>query len=853
MPQTNDLSVFIGLQGLDKYFSDLRRAQTGTDSSMRGASSSVGGLSNAFNQVSGQIPGIGRGMSLITAPLLIAGAAIAGVGAAFAKSISSAADFNHEFLQLKNLNFDKSAAEIQKLNDTVLNTALATGKGAKELSTAFFDFQSITGIVGDAAVPALKTIAKFSTATGTDLNVAVNSALKAMKAFGLETKDLDKFLASSFASVQLGKVTFDELARVQVQFAGPAAGVNQTVNEANKIFTAFTVSTQSASEAANLAKTAFQGFADKKLLDAIKAEGVGIFDVNNNLRPISGILEDLQPKLTAMSGEKFLAFKESIGGPDGIKVLLDQVKNQGTDLIATFKKFDETTKTFDLDKLLENAKGDFTTLKEIVGNQINTLFIKLGQEILPPVSRAIRSIGDAISLAATDTVKFHQEFPKLAAFVDTVTTAFKVLQIQLKAFFEGLKNVGTAIQAAIGTVFSGQFLDNGKQALALAQGQVAYALALKQVGDRAAEVGAKIGFTGETLKSFTELVKTQNVPLGDSKAQFNFIAASAIEYAKSLKVLTPEMQAAADAMKAMTEEQKKWLALHPAGSIAALQAEIEKLNGQYQIATTESGRAFLKDKIAVMNTELEIMLGNLSGVVTKYVEIAEKIKTLSKVEPMELFTGFDTSNIGLAGPDKVADPYDEMMSKAEANALRGQQITDGWKESMNAFGKAAQDAFYSFSENAGFAIGSNMKLREELAAGNISIADYKNQFISVGEMVKKAIIDMIPLALQYLGLFLLDTAVKVGFPAGIPFVIAGTALLGLSAFTKGLIAGTSSGDNKQIEAPSSSAAASTPPSQTGLSSFGAESVNQFQFFMDGEELTVRIKKINEKKRELRGG
>src|SRR3990167_10819118 len=329
MPQTNDLSVFIGLQGLDKYFSDMRRVQTGTDGAMRGASSSVGGLSKSFNQVGGQLPIIGRGMSLITSgpmiPLIAGVAALtAGFGLLY-KAGSAAAEFNHEFLQLKNLNFNNTAEQFKALNDTVLNTALATGKGAKELSTAFFDFQSLTGIVGDAAVPALKTIAKFSTATGTDLNVAVNSALKAMKAFGLETKDLNGFLASSFATVQLGKTTFDELARVQVQFAGPAAGVNQKVDEANKLFTAFTVTTQSASEAANLAKTAFDGFADKKLLDAIKAQGVGLFDVNNNLRPISDILTDLQPKLSAMSGEKFLAFKESIGGPDGIKVLLNQV------------------------------------------------------------------------------------------------------------------------------------------------------------------------------------------------------------------------------------------------------------------------------------------------------------------------------------------------------------------------------------------------------------------------------------------------------------------------------------------------------------------------------------------------
>jgi hypothetical protein len=51
---------------------------------------------------------------------------------------------------------------------------------------------------------------------------------------------------------------------------------------------------------------------------------------------------------------------------------------------------------FDLDKALENAKGDFVTLKTIVGNQFNTVMAQLGEKILPTVAKSLLSVSNFI-------------------------------------------------------------------------------------------------------------------------------------------------------------------------------------------------------------------------------------------------------------------------------------------------------------------------------------------------------------------------------------------------------------------------------------------------------------------------
>ena len=428
-----DFGIEAGVRGANQYIRDVDRMDKATRKSMKGVSESTDGARSSFDELADVIPGVGKAAELVKNPLVILTTVITGLILAFTTVIGSAEEFNHEFLSLQNLNIDKTSEQIDGLRDSVLSAAFETGKSAKAMSQAFFDIQSGTGLFGDEVEAIAKKVANFSTATKVDFNTAIGASIKAIRAFKLGVEDLDGFLASSFATVQLGIVTFDQLSKVQTDFAGAAAGAGQNVDTANKIFAGFTATAKSAEEAATLTKTAFQDLGKKPTIDGLKAIGVSMYDANGAIRDTTDVITDLVPKFKAMSQQRFDEVLASIGGSEGLRGLLLQVRNEGEGLLVVFSNFDKAKGNFDFEALLENAKGDFTTLKDIVGNQLNTVFTQIGVKILPMLARALNEVMEIM--------------PVIIGFVKDNATAFKALGIAAGIVAGGILLAKTAIGA----------------------------------------------------------------------------------------------------------------------------------------------------------------------------------------------------------------------------------------------------------------------------------------------------------------------------------------------------------------------------------------------------------------------
>lgn len=391
-----DFGIHVGFNGMAQYMGQLSTFERASLAATTKVDKATKALSKSWQDFANQIPGLTRIVEFARNPFTMLAAAIAGVTLAMVTGIGSAAAFNNEFLQLQNLNVDKSAEQIDNLRQTALKTALDTGKSAIQISRAFFDIQSGTGLFGEDVVAVTKNIADFSTATNTEFNVAVAGTVKAMRAFKLSASEIPALMASNFATVQLGITTFDQLAEVQTEFASSAAGASQTVDTANKIYAAFTATSKDTNIAANLTKTAFQDIGKKQTVDGLKTIGVQVFDMNGDMRDTTAIITDLVPKFQSMGDEDFAKLLEAMGGSEGLRGLMIQVRNEGKNVLKVFDDFDKAKESFDLNKLLENAKGDFKTLKEIVGNQLNTVMIQLGQVILPTVARLLKGVSDIL-------------------------------------------------------------------------------------------------------------------------------------------------------------------------------------------------------------------------------------------------------------------------------------------------------------------------------------------------------------------------------------------------------------------------------------------------------------------------
>ncbi len=349
----------------------------------------------AFSAMKDEIPGLDRAVRLLRNPFVLASAAAVGFFSLAGQAVGETAKFNREFLSIRQLNLDKSKSELSSYQSLIKDTAFRNGTDLALTTQAFYDVQSATGKFGKEAELVVDKVSRFSVATGANLTDSINSTVKAMRAFGLGASDIDGYLQSNAKTVQLGITTFDQLAKVQTEYAGSAASTGQSIDTANKLFATFTTLAKNADIGAGKTATALNGLTSASAVKGLKEIGVNVFDSTGKARKLDNVIEDLVPKIEKMSDAEFSTLREEIGGPVGLTELLSSLKESGREVIDTFQKFDKIQ--FSLDDALANAKGDFTTLKSIVGNQLNIVLADLGQAILPSLARGLQMASTSIS------------------------------------------------------------------------------------------------------------------------------------------------------------------------------------------------------------------------------------------------------------------------------------------------------------------------------------------------------------------------------------------------------------------------------------------------------------------------
>ena len=311
-------------------------------------------------------------------------AGIAALGVLGTKGVQAAERFDSAFLPIRQLNLDKSKSEMDAFREQIRDASYEMGTDLQASTNAVYDLQSATGTFGDDAISIFQKVGRYSIATGANINDAMNSTTKAMKAFGLEVKDIDQLLESNAKTVQTGITTFDELAKVQTEYAGAASAAGQDVDSANKIFAMFTSIAKNSDVGAGMTKSFFEGLGQQ----ASKFEstlGISVFDEDGSMRAADNILKDVAKSFESMNDKQISEAINKIGGPDGLRGALSKVSKGAEDMIATFDAFDASQ--FSLADALSNAEGDYGKMREIFFNRIDIVLSKLGEKVIPMLAK----------------------------------------------------------------------------------------------------------------------------------------------------------------------------------------------------------------------------------------------------------------------------------------------------------------------------------------------------------------------------------------------------------------------------------------------------------------------------------
>ncbi|MCD8440875.1 phage tail tape measure protein [Tenacibaculum finnmarkense] len=376
------MTMLLELQ--DKFSGKLKILQGKFNKFETNFSKKIDKLKFKFKGFVDEIPGLGRAMDLLKNPMALATVGILGVGIAFGalatKGVQAAEKFDTAFLPIKQLNLDKSKVELDSYRSKIRDAAFDIGTNLGDSTNAMYDLQSATGLYGKDAIDVFKKVGRYSQATGADLGDSMNSTTKAMKAFGIGVGGIDALLASNAKTVQTGIVTFDELAKVQTEYAGATSAAGQSVDVGNKVFAMFTSISKNADIAAGQTKNFFDGLGARGA--QIKKElDIDVFGVDGKMKDADKLLIDISQKFKNMTDKEITDTINKIGGPEGLRTALAKVKTGADDMVKTFNAFDSSK--FSLKDALKNAEGDFGKMKEMFSSRLEAVFSKIGEKIIP--------------------------------------------------------------------------------------------------------------------------------------------------------------------------------------------------------------------------------------------------------------------------------------------------------------------------------------------------------------------------------------------------------------------------------------------------------------------------------------
>lgn len=426
--------------------------------------------------------GVGTGGKLMGLAVK-SGALIAAAGLAY--SVKSAIDFDRAMRNVNSIS-KMSEGQFRKTGAAVLDLSTHSLQSATTLAEGLYDIAS-SGFQGSDGLLVLKASAAAASAGMSDTATAAKGITSVLNAYGLEASDAGMVSDVLFQTVNLGVITFGELAGVLGDVVGIGAAAKVNIGELGSAIAAMTLAGISGAESGTSLNRVIQsiiapGDALSATLQQLGYEsGAQALQVDG----LHGVMEKLR-KVTGGNVEQLLTLFPEIRAARGAFALM---ANEGKNYNKTFGEIGNTNKVAGatqaaLAEQMKSAGAQFTLFK----NQVQAGAIEIGQKLLP----GLVGLGQAL--------------------MDLAQGGAKVLGQAIHAltpFFTSLYNAGIDVVDILG-----EMLDVlGPLATAIA------AIAFGAVAATLTVLGAGLESVTGFLKDHEEIVTAVAVAYGLWKAQ----------------------------------------------------------------------------------------------------------------------------------------------------------------------------------------------------------------------------------------------------------------------------------------------------------------------------------------------
>ncbi|MCO4819780.1 MAG: phage tail tape measure protein [Bacteroidetes bacterium] len=378
-------------------------------------------VANQLNLVGRRVEKAGANITRLTAPLIVAGAAVVKFGADFEKSMTNSLSIMG----------DLSDSMRNDMEDAARSVAKTTKFSAKEAADSYF-FLASAGLKAAESIEALPKVAAFAQAGNFDLALATDLLTDAQSALGLVSDNVAESM-ENMTRVSDVLVKANTIANASVQQfsesltnkAGAALRLlKKDVEEGAAVLAVYAdqgVKGKEAGSQLNIVLRDLQKAAvnnKKAFIDA----GVAVFDSQGNMRNMADIVEQLEGRLLSMSDEQKRTELALLG-------FTDKSISATTALLGT----SDAIRTYEDD--LRNAAG---TTQTVADKQIKNFWDQLGllKDRLIDVGLTLwKSLNPILKNHVIPTVeKITKKIENLAEWFDGLSPSIKSALVSFTGF-----------------------------------------------------------------------------------------------------------------------------------------------------------------------------------------------------------------------------------------------------------------------------------------------------------------------------------------------------------------------------------------------------------------------------------
>lgn len=373
----------------------------GLSRTLRGAEADVNKFVSASQARGTSLVNVFSGIGSAASGGLAKAAVVGGLAftVAFGAAVASAIKFEAEMRNVQSISL-QSDASLRKTSDAVLTLSTQMPQSADVLAKGLYDIES-SAFHGADAMLVLQQSAKAASAGLSDTDLAARAITGALNAYGLSAgsaKDVSDIL---FQTVNLGVVTFSDLAQNMGQFIGTAAQAKVPLQDVASAYAAITLSGIPAAEAATSVNQVLTRLLkpSKELAGELHNLGYesgasalrtdGLATVINKLRVATGGSADVIVRMfgdiRASRGVLALMAADGANYQKALAGIADQSNRTG----ATQRAFDTQ---------MRSTSAQLSLLR----NDLSAFGIRVGLDVLPPFVAFIQ----AARTAGADAVPY---------------------------------------------------------------------------------------------------------------------------------------------------------------------------------------------------------------------------------------------------------------------------------------------------------------------------------------------------------------------------------------------------------------------------------------------------------------